>query len=178
MAVGESRMRCAATIYGALCVCSAAGCARARPQRGSEPAPVAAEGPRYGAVMSEVGRRFELAGRAAQAGRFALADFEVGELQELFEEDLPRAELPQEGPSASLPAMAAAFLQTQAPALKRAAAAKNLAAFAQAFATAATACNGCHQASGHGFIEIPGQPGRSVPELGPMQPAQGPQPAQ
>ena len=35
--------------------------------------------------------------------------------------------------------------------------------FDAAFARAATACNGCHRASGHGFIEVPTVPGRSIP---------------
>ena len=57
--------------------------------------------PHFGSVMAEVGRRFELAGRAGLANRFELAAFEVGEIGELFEGELPRAELPKEGPTAS-----------------------------------------------------------------------------
>jgi hypothetical protein len=36
-----------------------------------------------GEVMSQVGHRFEMAGRAAKANRFEMAAFEVGELEEL-----------------------------------------------------------------------------------------------
>ena len=115
--------------------------------------------------MSEVGRRFELAGRAAVAHRFELASFEVGELAELFEGDLPNAELPKEGPTAALPALAAAFAKTHPPELAKAAKANDAQAFADAFQRASVACNGCHQASGHGFIQIPSVPGRSVPDL-------------
>jgi hypothetical protein len=50
---------------------------------GSEP-PAQWEAPGLGEVMTQVGRRFEVAGRAAAANRFELAAFEVGELQELF----------------------------------------------------------------------------------------------
>ena len=60
--------------------------------------------------MVQVGRRFELAGRAAVANRFELAAFEAGELGELFENDVPRASLPKEGPTTQIPAMAKAFL--------------------------------------------------------------------
>ena len=131
--------------------------------RSAPPAPV-----RYGPIMAETGRRFELAGRAAAAGRFELAAFEAGELQELFEDDLPRAELPKEGPTATLPALASDFSKTHPPALKKAAAAKDRAAFADAFQRAATACNACHQASGRGFLEIPSALEKSVPNLEPI----------
>jgi cytochrome c553 len=130
----------------------------------SRPAPTSHE-PRYGAVMSEVGRRFELAGRAASANRFELAAFEVGELQELFDGDLRHAELPKEGDTTVLPAMADAFAKTNAPALLQAAKSKDARAFADAFERAAAACNGCHQASGHGFIEVPKAPGKAIPDL-------------
>jgi hypothetical protein len=118
--------------------------------------------------MSEVGRRFETAGRAAAAGRFELAEFEAGEMEELFEEDLPHAELPREGTPATLPALASDFLQKHPPALKTAAHAKDRAAFEGAFQRAAVACNACHQASGHGFIEIPSAIGHPVPNVEPI----------
>ncbi len=122
---------------------------------------------RYGAVMSEVGRRFETAGRASEAHRFELAAFQAREMQELFAEDLPRAELPKEGASGALPTMADAFLKTNVVDLVRAADAKDQRAFADAFARAAAACNSCHQTSGHGFIEIPANPGKAVPVVDP-----------
>jgi len=55
--------------------------ARAAEQRG--------EAPGLGEVMMQIGKRFEVAGRAAAANRFELAAFEVGELGELFESDVP-----------------------------------------------------------------------------------------
>lgn len=134
----------------------------------AEHSPAAREAaPRYGALMAEVGRRFELAGRASAAGRFELASFEIEEMEELFEEDLPRAEPPKEGSSTSLPGMADAFLKTHPPELKKAAAAGDQAAFAGAFQRAAETCNACHKASGHGFIEIPSVPGKAVPDIEP-----------
>jgi hypothetical protein len=118
--------------------------------------------------MVEVGRRFEIAGRAAAANRFELAEFEAGELGELFENDVPGAELPKEGPTAHIPALAKAFLETSPPELKKAAQSKNARAFGDAFAHAAAACNGCHQASAKGFIQVPSVPGKGVPELEPL----------
>jgi hypothetical protein len=121
-----------------------------------------------GNVMVQVARRFEIAGRAASAGRFELAEFEAGEIEELFEDDVPNAELPKEGPTAQIPALAKAFLEASAPELKKAAAAKDRARFAAAFQNAASACNACHQASAKGFIQIPGEPGKAVPDLDPL----------
>ena len=121
-----------------------------------------------GNVMVGVARRFEIAGRAANANRFELAEFEAGELAEMFEDDVPNAALPKEGPTAHIPAMAKAFLETNAPELKRAAAAKDRAAFVAAFQHAAAACNACHQASAKGFVQVPSEPGKAVPDLDPM----------
>lgn len=151
-------MRALGTVVGLL-VATVVGCTRT--------SPVVEARPRYGAVMSEVGQRFERAGRAASAGRFELAAFEAGELDELFREDLPRADLPKEGASASLPAEADAFVKAYPARLKKAAAARDLPAFSDAFRDAAIACNACHAASGHGFIEIPTALGKPVPSLDP-----------
>jgi len=138
-------------------------CACSRP---SPPAPASHES--LGNVMVQVGRRFELAGRAADANRFELAEFEAGELGEVFENDVPNAELPKEGPTAQIPALAKAFLETNAPELQKAAAAKDRAAFAAAFQHAASACNACHQASEKAFIQVPSVPGKPVPEVDPL----------
>lgn len=121
-----------------------------------------------GNVMAQVARRFEIAGRAANANRFELAEFEAGEIEELFETDIPGAELPKEGPTAHIPAMAKAFLQTSAPDLKKAAATKDHAVFAKAFQEASSVCNACHQASAKGFIQVPSEPGKGVPDLDPL----------
>jgi mono/diheme cytochrome c family protein len=121
--------------------------------------------------MVEVARRFEIAGRAAAAGRFELAEFEAGEIEEVFEGEVPHASLPKEGPTAQIPAMAKAFLTTNAPELKKAAAARDPKAFEAAFQRASAACNGCHQASEKGFIQVPSVPGKSVPDVDPSPPA-------
>jgi len=106
-----------------------------------------------------------VAGRAASANRFDLAAFEVGELEELFENDVPRASLPKEGPTAQIPAMARAFLEAIPPELTRAASSRDREAFAAAFGHAAAMCNACHEASAKGFIQVPSAPGQSVPVL-------------
>jgi hypothetical protein len=134
---------------------------------GSPPA-ASARRESLGNVMVQVARRFEIAGRAASANRFELAEFEAGEIEELFEDDVPNAELPKEGPTAQIPSLAKAFLEANALELKKAAAAKDRARFAAAFQGAASACNACHQASAKGFIQVPGEPGKAVPDLDPL----------
>lgn len=130
-----------------------------------EQAPSPAVG--WGSVMADIGRRFEQLGRAATVGRFELAEYQLGEIEEQFEDALPHATPPREGHPDVLPPMSAAFLQTTVPDLKRAMSSRNVAGFRAAFARAAGACNECHQASGHGFIEIPTVPGQSVPSTEP-----------
>lgn len=54
--------------------------------------------------------------------------------------------------------------------LGRAVEARDRATFAAAFNRAAVACNGCHAATSHSFIEIPGELGTTVPKLDPLPP--------
>jgi hypothetical protein len=128
----------------------------------------AAEGRGLGDVMADVGRRFEVLGRAAAVNRFELAAYEADELGELFENDVPRATLPKEGPTAQIPGLSKQFLQTAQPALIKAAQAKDPVAFGAAYADAAAQCNACHQSAEKGFIQVPGTPGQQVPVLAPM----------
>jgi hypothetical protein len=118
--------------------------------------------------MADVGRRFEILGRAAAANRFELAAYEADELGELFENDVPRASLPKEGPTAQIPTLSKQFLQTAPPALIKAAQAKDPVAFAAAYADAGTLCNACHQSAEKGFIQVPILPGQAVPVLVPV----------
>ncbi len=138
---------------------------RAPPASSSGPA---AAPPSLGNVMAEVARRFEIAGRAVVANRYELAEFEAGEIEELFEDDVPTASLPKEGPTAHIPVMAKAFLETNAHELKKAAASKDRAAYATAFERAASVCNACHTASAKAFIQVPSVPGKGVPDLEPV----------
>lgn len=135
--------------------------------RQEAPAPAAAARESMGNVMVTVGRRFETAGRAGAAGRWELADFEAGELEELFEADVPSAAPPKEGPTGHLAALAKAFHDAHPPALKKAAQAKDAKAYAAAFAAAAAACNDCHKASEKAFIVVPAVPGKAVPDVDP-----------
>jgi hypothetical protein len=143
------------------------------PSSSNENARLSEEAPGLGDVMVQVARRFEMAGRAAAANRFELAAFEAGELGELFENDVPRASLPKEGPTAQIPAMAKAFLGAVPPELTKAAAARDRAAFALAFQHAASLCNACHESAAKGFIQVPSVPGQSVPVLDPLPPPTG-----
>ncbi len=143
-------------------------CSRTPAGNAGSEAPAQSEAPGLGEVMTQVGRRFEVAGRAAAANRFELAAFEVGEIQELFETEVPRASLPKEGPTAQIPVMAKAFLEAVPAELRNAAASKDPAVFATAFEHAASMCNACHQASAKAFIQIPSVPGHAGPELDPL----------
>lgn len=120
--------------------------------------------------MADVARRFELVGRASAAGRFELAEYELGEIEEQFAETLPHASLPKEGHPEVLPKMVSAFVETNLPDLRRAITTRDRAQTAAAFERTAAACNGCHQASGHGFIEVPLVAGRGVPNTDPVAP--------
>lgn len=124
----------------------------------------------YGTAMADVARRFELLGRATTAGRFELAEYELGEISESFEETLPHAAPPREGHPDVLPAMASAFLLSNVPDLQRALGTRDRAQAAAAFERTATGCNGCHQASGHAFIEVPVSAGRTIPNTDPVAP--------
>jgi hypothetical protein len=153
----------------------AAGCSRASSSQASDDETARrvsppAGSPGLGEVMVQVGRRFEVAGKAASAGRFELAAFEVGELEELFETEVPIATLPKEGPVAQIPALANAFRQSIPPELARALASRDPAAFATAFQHAAATCNACHVSAEKGFIQVPSVPGQSVPVLDPVPP--------
>jgi hypothetical protein len=153
-----------------LAVIPSVGCSKMQgsPPSGDKETSPAEQAPGLGEVMVQVARRFEVAGRAAAADRFELAAFEAGELGELFENDVPRAILPKEGPTAQIPAMAKAFLESIPPELTRAAVSRDRAAFAIAFQHAAAMCNACHVSAAKGFIEVPSVPGQSVPVLDPL----------
>jgi cytochrome c553 len=146
-----------------------AACSRTSSSARREPTE-APPGIGYGTVMADLARRFELLGRASTARRFELADYQLGEIAELFEETLAHASPPREGHPEVLPAMAHAFFQTNVPDLRRALATQDRAQAAAAFERTATACNACHQASGHGFIEVPLIAGQPVPNTEPIAP--------
>jgi hypothetical protein len=151
----------------AACLLLLGACSRVEAPAGHDAGAAATAGAPLGEIMVGVGRRFETAGRASLASRFELAAFEVGEIEETFEDAIPRAAPPKEGPTAHLPAQAADFLRVSLPPLKAAAASRDAAAFARAFQAASAACNACHAASAKPFIEVPSAPGKSVPDTDP-----------
>lgn len=122
----------------------------------------------YGSAMAEVARRFEIFGRASAAGRFELGDYELGEIDEQFTETLPHAGRPKEGHPEVLDKMVTAFVQTNIPDLRRSVAARDRTRVSAAFERAAEAYNACHQASGHGFIEVPSAIGQTIPNTDPV----------
>jgi hypothetical protein len=114
-----------------------------------------------------------------KAVAYELAAFQLDELEEVFEEDLPRAERPKVPTEVNLNGLAEAFRTTHPPELDAAIKAHDQRAFAKAFGRAAETCNGCHKATGHPFIEVPSAPGSAVPRMDPIpdQPAPRPVPA-
>lgn len=123
---------------------------------------------RIGAVMMETGRRFETAGRASAAGRWELAEYEVHEILELFEADMPRALLPGECNDEIADRMFEELDRTQLAELRQAAHERDEQAFRARFARVAASCNGCHAACQVAFVEIPVEPGSAVPRLDPV----------
>ncbi len=122
--------------------------------------------PHFGDVMTQIGRRFELLGRAAVAKRWDLASFELGELREGFD-DVPRAEIPDDV-HADIPQLAKLFVPAIENALEAGLAKHDATEFARGFATASGSCNTCHHEAGRAYIEIPDKPGDSVPRLDPL----------
>jgi hypothetical protein len=129
--------------------------------------------PRYGEVMTDVARHFEHLGRAGVARRWDYALFEVGELEEIFREDLPRAQPPDETGGVDLAGLAASWRNTHPSELKESIRRQDPRAFGRAFEQAAMTCNGCHRETQHPFIEVPEKPGREVPSLEPLVPGRG-----
>lgn len=123
---------------------------------------------RIGAVMMETGRRFETAGRASTSGRWELAEYEVHEILELFEADMPRALLPGDCNDEVADAMFEDLDRTQLAALRQAAGDRDEQAFRSQFARVSASCNGCHTACQVPFVEVPSEPGGAVPRLDPM----------
>ena len=124
---------------------------------------------RYGPLMVEVGRRFEAAGRAIGPGhdpQWEFARYQIEELTETFDDDLPRASPPRDVDGNALRAAAHAFATMALPALRDAVNARDLERSRAAFGTTARRSNDCHESHGHGFIEIPVRAGEPVPRVG------------
>jgi hypothetical protein len=115
---------------------------------------------RLGDAMAEAGQRFHRAARAVAAGRWELATYDLHELGEVFADDLAtstwhgRPELSRRSHD---------FQAHELTAIATAVAARDRAAFDQAVAATAKACNACHHAADVAYIEISPEAGAEVP---------------
>lgn len=108
--------------------------------------------------------RFQRIGRAAHAGRWELAAYDLDELSEIFREDL--AANPWEG-NPKLPPLAQTFQSKDLVAVRAALGARDRAAFDRAIEQAAQSCNTCHHEARKAYIEISPEPGAEVPKIAP-----------
>jgi hypothetical protein len=88
---------------------------------------------------------------AGRAGNWALADYELDELKEGYEDIGTYFPTKDDVPTG---AMAAAIVQKEVADLDKAIKAKNAKDFAAAFDKLTASCNGCHQASKKEFIVV------------------------
>ncbi len=110
--------------------------------------------PGLGTVMMEYGYRFALAWQAEQAGNWGMAEYQLDEAKEI-----------QEVGETTRPAkadMLKAFEQAYLTSLIEAAKAKDAATFEANAQSAVTACNACHQATGHPYVVVQFPPSLSV----------------
>jgi hypothetical protein len=122
--------------------------------------------PRLGEAMWEAGWRFQRAGQAARAGRWQLALYDLHELDEVFRDDIARAQIKDE--KVDVHKLAREFAQIQLPAMHDAASAHDMPKFQAALVAAAKSCNDCHKLVDKPFIEVPLEAGAEVPLLTPV----------
>jgi hypothetical protein len=116
------------------------------------PAPAAApHGPGLGEIMSLQQMRHSKLWFAGSAGNWPLADYELDELKEGFDDE--RKLFPTHD-GVRLTPLLEVIEKTAMPDLAKAVAAQDAAKFADAFDALTAACNGCHQGARHGFIVI------------------------
>ncbi|HJL15291.1 MAG TPA: hypothetical protein RMH99_06535 [Sandaracinaceae bacterium LLY-WYZ-13_1] len=123
---------------------------------------------RIGQVMVEVGHRFEISGRAAEAGRWELAQYEAHEILEVFDSDMRRALLPGDCDDAVADRMYETLRSDQLADLRDAAGEGDAEAYAARYRTVSGSCNGCHAACEVSFVQVPAEPGHEVPDLSPV----------
>src|SRR2546423_11561754 len=97
---------------------------------------------------------------AGQAGNWPLADYELDELKEGFEDIVKYFPVKDGVPSGP---MASAVIEKEVAELNKAIEAKDRKQFATAFDRLTASCNACHQASKHAFIVIRRPAGNSYP---------------
>jgi len=104
-----------------------------------------------GEIMSLQQMRHSKLWFAGTAGNWPLADYELDELKEGFD-DVHRLFPTHEG--VRLAPLLAVIEKTAIPDLAKTISARDAAKFADAFDALTAACNGCHQSAKHGFIVI------------------------
>jgi hypothetical protein len=107
--------------------------------------------PGLGEIMALQQMRHSKLWFAASAQNWELADYELDELKEGFDDVLTYAPT-HEG--VALTPLLKPITDIAIPALARAIAARDGAQFATAFDALTAGCNGCHQSAKHGFIAI------------------------
>jgi hypothetical protein len=113
----------------------------------------AAYKPTLGELMTSVQMRHAKLWFAGQAGHWQLAAFEAHELDETLE-DLARLYPTHRDAPQTLAVMLGERLRPSLDQIDRAIATKSGAQFTPAFDALTTACNGCHQATVHGFVVV------------------------
>jgi cytochrome c553 len=88
---------------------------------------------------------------AASRGNWALADYEMDELREGFED---ASRLHQTYENVPVAALIAKLTPAPLEAIGKAIKGKSVANFARSFDSLTAACNTCHRAANHGFIQI------------------------
>lgn len=107
--------------------------------------------PGFGEIMSLQQMRHAKLWLAGTRGNWALADYELDELREGFEDAGNLHPTYERVPVAALIAnLTPAPLEALGAAIK----ARNAAGFAKSFDKLTAACNACHKAANHGFIRI------------------------
>jgi hypothetical protein len=129
------------------------GCGRTPPPSGSGSASADAFVPGLGELMSLQQMRHVKLWLAGQAANWELADYEVDELGEGFDDIVKFHPTHKDSPVApkdAIPRMVTQPLADVRAAIGR----KDAAAFSQAYDALTAACNNCHQATNFGFNRV------------------------
>lgn len=114
--------------------------------------------PRYPAVMTEIGARFDRLRQAIVARDADRARYELRQITTLFNRDLLMSEPPRNLPGMDLDPGRRKFVADTLPALEDPLATKDWKRATEAFQSAVAACKDCHQTTGVAFIEIQALP--------------------
>jgi cytochrome c553 len=102
--------------------------------------------PGLGTVMMEYGYRFALAGLAADAGNWGMAEYQIKEATEI--QEVGEITRPKNAP------LLKNFEQSLLVPLQNDIKNKDLVTFKKDYDTAIQGCNACHQATGHGYVRV------------------------